>query len=70
MVRKGGSMLPWYRAPGYKGKMREVDKCKLDAIRMQPKHPAATSDDLPEEAQAYINRLECEIYDINRHTPQ
>jgi hypothetical protein len=29
----------------------------------QPKHPAAEVDNLPEEVQGYINRIESELYD-------
>ncbi|MEY9198470.1 hypothetical protein ABIA16_003586 [Sinorhizobium fredii] len=61
--KKETEMLPWYRQPTYKGKMTEVEKRRLDAYRMQPSHPAATIDELPEEVQSYINRLEIELYD-------
>jgi hypothetical protein len=62
--RKGnGERLPWYRASDYKGNLTEDQKRQLDAFRMQPKHPAASYDDLPEEVQNYINGIELELYD-------
>ena len=30
---------------------------------MQPKHPAAQEDDLPEEVRDYIGQLELDLYD-------
>lgn len=27
--------LPWYRVPGFKGKVSEAEKRQLDAFRMQ-----------------------------------
>jgi hypothetical protein len=62
-TRRKKEVLPWYRQPTYKGKMTEAEKRRLDAFRMQPNHPAATVDELPEEVQSYINRLEMELYD-------
>lgn len=55
--------VPWYRASDYKGNLTEDEKRQFDAFRMQPKHPAAEVDDLPEEVQNYINGLELELYD-------
>ena len=61
--KRKAEWLPWYRARNYKGNLTEEQKRQLDAFRMQPKHPAAQEDDLPEEVQNYINRIECELYD-------
>ena len=36
---------------------------QLDAFRTQPKHPAATFDDLPEEVQTYLSGIQLELYD-------
>ncbi|MGO7266133.1 hypothetical protein [Rhizobium johnstonii] len=58
--------LPWYRVPGYKGKVSEAEKLQLDAFRMQERHPAASHSDLPEEVCSYISRLEMENYDIKQ----
>lgn len=63
--KKPTEQLPWYRDPGYKGKMAEADKRKLDAIRMQPNHPAVTREDLPEAANSYISDLEMEVHDLH-----
>ena len=35
----------------------------LDDFRMQPKHPAAQEDDLPEEVRDHIGTIEMELYD-------
>jgi hypothetical protein len=58
--------LPWYRVPGFKGKISEAEKRQLDAFRMQKRHPAATMGDLPEEVRLYIVRLELENYDFKQ----
>jgi hypothetical protein len=58
--------LPWYRAKNYKGKMSEKQKCSLDAVRLQNKHPAATYADLRPEVQNYISSLEIEVYDAKQ----
>jgi hypothetical protein len=58
-----GEWLPWYRARDYKGDLTEAEKRQLDAFRMQPKHPAACEEDLPEEVREYIGRIELELYD-------
>lgn len=58
--------LPWYRRPDYKGSMTEANKRKLDAIRDQEVHPATKWDDVPEDVQSYISRLEVEIYDYKQ----
>lgn len=58
--------LPWYRVPGFKGKVSEAQKRQLDAFRMQERHPAASYQDLPEEVQSYISRLELENYDFKQ----
>lgn len=60
---KGPERLPWYRARNYKGNFTEAEKRQLDAFRAQPKHPATRTEDLPEEVQDYINRIELELYD-------
>jgi hypothetical protein len=61
--KRKAEWLPWYRARNYKGNLTEDEKRHLDAFRMQPKHPAAAFDDLPEEVQSYISRLELDLYD-------
>ncbi len=61
--KRKAERLPWYRARTYKGDMTEAEKRQLDAFRMQPKHPAAQWDDLPEEVQNYIIRIELDLYD-------
>jgi len=61
--KRKGEPLPWYRAPNYKGNITEAEKRQLDAFRMQPKHPSAQWDDLPEEVRNYIVRIELELYD-------
>ncbi|MBG0797162.1 hypothetical protein IYX23_05605 [Methylocystis sp. L43] len=58
--------LPWYRARGFKGSVSEAEKRHLDAYRSQPKHPAATYADLPEEAQSYISGMIVELLDKKR----
>lgn len=55
--------LPWYRRKGYKGNLTEEEKRILDSLRMKEPHPAARYEQLPDEAQRYINRLEVELYD-------
>ena len=55
--------LPWYRARNYKGNLTEAQKRQLDGFRAQPKHPATQEEDLPEEVQNYIGRIELELYD-------
>jgi hypothetical protein len=63
MWGKPKEWLPWYRAHDYEGNLTEHEKRQLDALRVQPKHPAAEADDLPKEVQDYINRIECELND-------
>jgi hypothetical protein len=58
--------VAWYRAPGYKGDLTEAEKRQLDAFRSERKHPAATTDELPEEVQRYIGRIELELYDAKQ----
>lgn len=58
--------VPWYRAPSYKGDLTEAEKSQLDAFRSERKHPAATNDELPEEVQRYIGRIELELYDAKQ----
>jgi hypothetical protein len=55
--------LPWYRARDYKGNLTEEQKRELDAFRMQPTHPAAQLDCLPQEVQDYVGKIEMELYD-------
>jgi hypothetical protein len=61
--KRKAEWLPWYRARNYKGDMTEAEKRQLDAFRMQPTHPAVQWDDLPEEVQKYVSRIEVELYD-------
>jgi hypothetical protein len=63
MRKRKAEWLPWYRARNYKGDLTEEEKRQLDAFRMQPTHPAARLDDLPEEVRNYIGRIELELYD-------
>jgi hypothetical protein len=63
MWKRKTEWLPWYRARNYKGNLTEAEKRQLDAFRTQPKHPAATYDDLPEEAQRYLSNIQLELYD-------
>lgn len=58
-----GSSIPWYRRKDYSGGLTESDKLVLDTIRQRDQHPAASYEDLPDEVQRYINRLELELYD-------
>lgn len=58
--------LPWYRAKNYDGNLAESEKRQFDAFRSLPKHPAALSEELPEEVQSYINRIELELYDAKQ----
>lgn len=58
--------LPWYRAQNYKGNMTEAEKRQLDAFRAQPEHPAMRTEDLPEEVQDYIKKIELELYDYKQ----
>ena len=48
MWKRKREWLPWYRARNYEGDLTEAEKRQLDAFRMQPSHPAAKFDDLPE----------------------
>lgn len=66
--------VPWYRSRDPKGhiitgNIPEAVKRELDAFRMQPKHPAAQEDDLPEEVRDYIGQLEMELYDKKQEVP-
>jgi hypothetical protein len=61
--KRQNEWLPWYRARDYKGDLTEAEKRQLDAFRTQPTHPAANWDQLPEEVQDYIGRIELELYD-------
>jgi hypothetical protein len=61
--KRKAEWVPWYRAHDYEGNLTEAEKRQLDSFRVQPKHPAAQYDELPEEVQSYINRIECELYD-------
>lgn len=60
---KQREFLPWYRQAGYRGRMTEAEKRYLDAIRESPPHPAVKLEQLPGEAQDYLNELELEAYD-------
>jgi hypothetical protein len=61
--KREAEWLPWYRARNYKGDLTEVEKRELDAFRVRPDHPAAQGDNLPEEVQSYLNKIELELYD-------
>jgi hypothetical protein len=63
MWKRKAEWVPWYRARDYKGDLTEAEKRQLDAFRMQPKHPASSEEELPEEVQSYIGRIEMELYD-------
>jgi hypothetical protein len=64
MRRHKQEWLPWYRARDYKGDLSEAEKRQLDGFRTQPvQHPAARLDQLPEEVQEFIGRIELELYD-------
>ena len=54
---------PWYRRSDYRGAMNEENKAKLDAIRQKEPHPATKLEELPDDVQSYINRIENELYD-------
>jgi hypothetical protein len=64
--RNRDEWVPWYRVPGFKGKVSEADKSRLDAFRTEERHPAASYQDLPDEVQSYISRLEVENYDYKQ----
>ncbi len=55
--------VPWYRRNDYKGDLSEEEKRTLDSFHAQNAHPATSVDELPQEAQNYIMRLEIELYD-------
>lgn len=63
MWKNNTEWLPWYRAQNFKGNLTETEKRQLDALRTQPKHPAATFDDLPGEVQQYLSGIQLELYD-------
>jgi hypothetical protein len=63
MRKRKADWVPWYRERKYKGNLTEAEKRQLDAFRTQPKHAAASSDDLPEEVQSYLSGIEMELYD-------
>ena len=62
MWGKPKEWLPWYRAHDYDGDLTEHEKRQLDGFRMQPKHPAADLDNLPEEVRTYIGQIEMGLY--------
>jgi hypothetical protein len=70
--KKGKEPLPWYRARNYKGNLTEAEKRELDSFRHREsqggEHPSASYDDLPEEVQSYISKLEIERYDLIQET--
>lgn len=47
--------------------MTEEQKRHLDGIRDREPHPAIEYEQLPNEAQSYINKLEMEAYDAKQH---
>jgi len=57
---------PWYRRQGYAGNLTESEMQELDRFRSMDRHPATQFDELSEEAQAYIARLEVECYDLKQ----
>ena len=61
--KRKAEWLPWYRAHDYTGNLTEKEKRLLDAFRAQPTHPSANFEQLPEEVQRYVNRIEMELYD-------
>jgi hypothetical protein len=58
--------LPWYRATDYSGNLTEAEKRKLDAFRVQLRHPAYEYGDLPAHVESYIAGLEIEAYDFKQ----
>ena len=58
--------VPWYRESGYTGNFSEEEKQQLDAFRERSEHPAARYENLPDEVQQYIARLEVEAYDLKQ----
>jgi hypothetical protein len=59
--RKSSERPPWYRAPGYRGKLTEAEKRELDAFRARPSHPAFEYGELPEHVELYIACLQVEL---------
>jgi hypothetical protein len=59
--------VPWYRRKGYAENLTEPDKRVLDGFRADGKHPAVALEDLPEEAQGYIVKLEIDVYDLQQN---
>ena len=57
---------PWYRQPGYDGNLTEAEKLQLDGFRALSKHPATQYENLPEEVQDYISKIEIELYDAKQ----
>lgn len=55
--------VPWYRRKDYKGNLSEEEKRALDSFRFEERHPATSYEDLPEDVQKYISRIELELYD-------
>jgi len=55
--------VPWYRRKDYKGELSEEDKRILDSFRLKEKHPSTCYEDLPDDVQSYINRIELELFD-------
>jgi hypothetical protein len=64
--KRKAEWLPWYRVRNYKGDLTEAEKRQLDAFRMQPKHPAADLDDLPEEVRLYIIGIDVELDELKQ----
>ncbi len=55
--------LPWYRRKHFKGKITEQEKRVLDSYRTKADHPATNYEELPDEVQLYISRIEIELHD-------
>jgi hypothetical protein len=70
--KKRKEPLPWYRARNYNGNLTEAEKRELDSFRHRESegagHPSANYDDLLEEVQSYLSKLEIERYDLIQET--
>jgi hypothetical protein len=63
---KSSERPPWYRAPGYRGKLTEAEKRELDGFRARPGHPAFEYGELPEHVEMYISGLAIEAHDLKQ----
>ena len=70
--KKRKEPLPWYRVRNYKGNLTEAEKRELDSLRHREseggERHSASYDDLPEEVQSYISKIEIERYDLIQET--